>query len=73
MHFVLQKKITQCCEATILQLKKEHILYDVTYMWDLKKIIQMTVHKKTDSDIENKLVVTTGERGGKKGKLGVWD
>ena len=33
----------------------------------------MTVLKKTDSDIENKLVVTTGERGGKKGKLGVWD
>ena len=33
-------------------------------MWDLKKIIQMTVHKKTDSDIENKRGYQWGERRG---------
>ena len=28
---------------------------------------------ETDSDIENKLVVTKGEREGRRDKLGVWD
>ena len=43
--------------------RERQILCDITYMWNLKKIIQMNLHiKQTDlTDIENKLIVTKGE------------
>ena len=45
------------------------ILYDVTYMWNLK--IQLTGYynkKEANSDIDNKLVVTSREREVGRGK-----
>ena len=42
-------------------------------MWNVKYDPNEVIYKtETDSDIENKLMVTKGERGGE-GKLGVWD
>ena len=45
--------------------REGQILYDITYMWNLK-IKQTNIYGKieTDSDIGNKLVVTNGEREG---------
>ena len=48
------------------------MVYVIIYMWNLKKIKQMNEYNKTRNrfkDIENKLVVTSGE----KGKRGVND
>ena len=45
--------------------REKQILYDITYMWNLKNNTNECICKtETDSDIENKLVVTEGERGG---------
>ena len=44
--------------------------YDITYMWNLKN--NTTVQNRNRlTDVENKLVVTKGER--RWDKLGVWD
>ena len=54
--------------------RERHISYDMVYMWNLKKqwykwtYIQ-NINRPTD--IENKLMVTKGERAGD--KLGLWD
>ena len=41
------------------------IPYDITYMWNLKYDTDQHIYEtKTDTDIENKLIVTKGERGG---------
>ena len=50
--------------------------YDMTsLMWNLKNNTNELIYKtETDStDIENKLMVTKGESGGGRDKLGVWD
>ena len=45
--------------------RKRQILYDITYMWNLKNNADQFIYKtETPSDIENKLMVTKGERGG---------
>ena len=50
------------------------MLYETTYMWNLKNYTNECVYKiETDSDIENKLLVTKGEREVGRDKLGVWD
>ena len=54
------------------------IPYDIAYMWNLKKIEQMNSFKIRSrvTDVENKLMVTTGEKRRKKSwdlYLGVWD
>ena len=44
----------------------------MTYMWNLnlkKKKTNEYNKTETDSDIENKLVVTSGEREGRRGKI----
>ena len=38
------------------------ILYDITYMWNLKDSTNELI-QKTETDIENKLMVTKGEWG----------
>ena len=51
------------------------ISYDITYMWNLKKKKYKWTYlqnRNRATDIENKLMVTKGERGGRD-KLGVWD
>ena len=41
--------------------RERYMLYDITYMWSLKKIQQTSkfIKKEADSDIESKLVVTS--------------
>ena len=44
---------------------ERQILYDITYMWNLKINTNETICKtETDSQTENKLIVTKGESGG---------
>ena len=58
--------------------QKRQIPYYIAYMWNLKKIEQMNSFKIRSrvTDVENKLMVTTGEKRRKKSwdlYLGVWD
>ena len=50
--------------------RERQILYDITYMWNLKKkyMNYIKIYSKTeiDSDLENKLVIIGREREGKK-------
>ena len=44
--------------------RERQIPYGVTYMWNLKYDTNQLIYKtETDSDIENKRMVTKGERG----------
>ena len=44
---------------------EKQILYDITYMWNLKKMIQMNLQNRNRlTGIENKFLVTKGEREG---------
>ena len=54
--------------------KEKQILY-ITYMWNLKQLYKWKYmqNRKGLSVIENKLIVTSGERKGGKGKLEVQD
>ena len=51
---------------------ERQILYDITYMWNLKKGYKWTYlqNRSRVTDVENKLMVTKGERG--RDKLGGW-
>ena len=54
--------------------RERQISYDITYMWNLIYDTNELIYKReTDSHTENKLVVTEGERGWGRDKLGVWD
>ena len=46
--------------------RERQISYDITYMWNLKKLYKWTYvqNRNRPTDIENKLMVTKGERGG---------
>ena len=54
--------------------RERQISYDITSMWNLKKWYKWTYLQNRNrlTDMENKLMVTKGERGGRD-KLGVWD
>ena len=54
--------------------RERQISYDITYMWNLKKKIQINLFTKQREThkLENKLIVTKGERGWRD-KLGGWD
>ena len=41
---------------------ERQILYDIIYMWNIKKKNSEHSKKEADTDIENKLVVSSGER-----------
>ena len=49
------------------QTEKDKILYDITYMWNEKKKLQVNLFTKQSrlTDIENKLIVIKEEKGGK--------
>ena len=49
------------------------ILYFVAYMWALKNKPMYIRDRDRLTDIENELVITKGERKGRRGKLGVRD
>ena len=61
-------------EGTMLsEVRGRQILYDITYMYNLKsnnKIVNLKKQKETHS-IKNKLVVTSGKREGVRGKIEV--
>ena len=50
--------------------RERQIAYDIAYMWNLKNDTNELIYK-TETDLENKLMVTKGERLGED-KLGVW-
>ena len=54
--------------------RERQVSYDITYMWNLKKGYKWTYlqNRNRPTDIENKLMVTKGERWGRD-KLGVLD
>ena len=52
--------------------RERQILYDITYMWNLKNTTNEFIYKTNWlTDIANKLMVIKGEGG--RDKLGVWD
>ena len=55
--------------------KERQILYDITYIWSITKTKQTNEYNKTETDlwIENKLVVTSGDRKNERGIFGVGD
>ena len=61
--------------SEVKSYREKQISYDITYMENLKrKWYKQTYlqNRKRLTDIENKLTVTKGERGGRD-KLGVWN
>ena len=57
----------------VSQKKERQIMYDITFMWNLKYGANEPIYEaETDSDVENLLVVTKGVGEGRDG-LGVWD
>ena len=48
--------------------RERQISYDITYLWNLKY-----TNRNRLTDIENKFMVTKGERVWGRDKLGVWD
>ena len=56
------------------EVRKRQILYNIIYTWNLKSNTNECPFKtETDSDIENKLVVTKEEMEWGRHKLGIWD
>ena len=54
--------------------KERQISYGLTYMWNLKNDTNELIYEtETDSDIENKFMVTKREREWRRDKWGVWD
>jgi len=53
--------------------REGQIVYDIAYMWDLKAWAKWAhlQNRNTVTDIENNLMVTSGEAG--EDKLGDWD
>ena len=53
--------------------RKRRILYDITYMWNLKNNTNESIYK-TETHIRRKqLMATKEEREGSRDELGVWD
>jgi len=51
--------------------RERQILYDITYMWNLKYATNELIYE-TETDTENKLMVAKGKGVGE-GGLGFWD
>ena len=51
--------------------RERQILYDITYMWKLKKWYKWTYLQNRNrlTDIENKLIVTKGDSGERGGEI----
>ena len=51
---------------------ERQISYDISYMWNLKKMAQMKLQNRSRvTDVENKFMAMKGEKRGD--KLGDWD
>ena len=57
------------------EISQSKILYVITYLWNLenKRNKQIQQNRNRFMDIDNKLVVTSREREGGRGKIGVGD
>ena len=53
--------------------KEREILYDTSYMWNLKKWYKWTYLQNRFTHLENKLMVTKGEMWADEDKLRGWD
>ena len=55
--------------------ERERQIYAIAYMWNLKKWYKWTYLQNRNglTDLENKPMVTKGEKWGGRAKLGVWD
>ena len=59
-------------EITISKVSQRQISYDITYIWNLKKLMQMNFYtKQKQTHIENKLMVNKKEQGGIKWEFGI--
>ena len=67
----LQKTTKLPLKVSLIQKKKkERQIYNIAYIWNLKKTIQMNLFtKQRVTDVENKLTVTQKKVGGRD-KLG---
>ena len=64
------------CHTELSKSDREwQMLYDITYIWSLKKRLQMNLATKLKYSYrcKNKLIVTKGESWWGKDKLGFWD
>ena len=68
-----------CCDIDDLEIVtlnevRQRQIYDITYMWNLKKIkrYKSTYLKNRVTDVENKFMVTKGKRG-RRNKLRDWN
>ena len=50
------------------EVSQRRIPYDITYMWNLKNNTDESIYK-AETDIENKFMVTKGERGWGEGQI----
>ena len=56
------------------EISQRQILHIITYMWDLKnKRNGYTKIRNRLTDIKNRLIVTSRERGGQDRDMGLWD
>ena len=71
---MLNKHLNDLENIILSEVRERQILYDITYMWNLKNNTNESIYKtETDSQTENNLMVTSGEREEERDKLGVWD
>ena len=55
-------------------VRQRKIPYDIIYMWNLKYNTNKPIYKiETDSDMDNRPMVVSGERQWERDGLGVWD
>ena len=56
------------------QVRERQVSLDATQLWNLKNNTNGLIYKaEILMSTENKLSITKGEEGGRRGKLGVWD
>ena len=53
--------------------KQRQISYDITYMWNLKKMIQMNLLTKQKQTHRHRRQTYGYQRGWQGGKFGIWD
>ena len=56
-----------------MKYQRKANIYDIAFMWNLKLQQTSEYEKKADSQIENKLMITNGERELRRGSVWVGD
>ena len=55
------------------EVRQRQILYDITYMWNIKNNTGKSIHKTETQSQKQKNMVTQGEKEWERNKLGVQD